>query len=108
MGAYYWSFLVRSFAYLDLVFVDTPLRDETLARELATLAEQTKEDNGVTAFIQIRIDRVRRFVAYLCDTDESEIDVAARQGGLYSEPLSMGVREQVENEIEDIKKRTGA
>src|SRR5262249_10630273 len=29
-GAYYWRYLVRSFAYVDLVLVDTPLADHTV------------------------------------------------------------------------------
>ena len=61
-GAYYWSFLVRSFAYLDLVLVDTPCSDDNLARELGRFSELRKEDYTLSRYMNYRIDRVELFL----------------------------------------------
>lgn len=107
-GAYYWSFLVRSFAYLDLVFVDTPVRDEQFAKTLAGLAECRKEDYALREFVRLRIERVRMFLDYLDKEDAREIEASSKQNGPYTEVLSAVVRAQVEKEIENIRGRTGA
>lgn len=106
-GSYYWSFLVRSFAYHDLVLVDTPIRDESLARELAQASEFRKEDYSLKDYTLIRIDRVRRFVEYLQTCEQEEMGIAAKQGGPYTQTLCDGVLTQLEFEIDKIKRKTG-
>jgi hypothetical protein len=44
-GAYYWKYLVGSFAYIDLMVVDTPVADEELARSLAAIADSRSFDD---------------------------------------------------------------
>src|SRR5262249_33589902 len=53
-GSYYWRYLVRSFAYIDLVFVDTPLSDFTIVRRLELAADKTD--------LPSRIERVETFL----------------------------------------------
>jgi len=102
-GAYYWTFLIRSFAYLDLVLVDTPLREENLAKDLASLAEKTKEELGTRDLIQIRISRVRKFLRYLIELESAELAISARQGGPYHASLGADINEQIEKEIAVLK-----
>ena len=45
-GMYYWRYLIRSFAYIDLVFVDTPISDNALARSLGRLAGSSDMRTG--------------------------------------------------------------
>ncbi|MFN7842031.1 MAG: hypothetical protein ACK5N9_09950 [Pirellula sp.] len=106
-GSYYWSFLVRSFAYHDLVLVDTPIRDEALARELAQASEFRKEDYSLKEYTLIRINRVRKFVDYIQACEQEEMGIAAKQGGPYTSSLCDGVLTQLELEIERIKRKTG-
>ena len=107
-GAYYWSFLVRSFAYLDLVLVDTPIKDHVLAKELATLSEKKKEDYALSTFLTFRIVRVRKFLEYLRQADELEIEHSSKQGGPYRERLSEVIINQIEKEIAVFRGKTGA
>lgn len=106
-GAYYWSFLIRSFAYHDLVLVDTPMRDEALARALAQSSEYRKEDYDLKEFMIIRISRVRQFLDYLTTCERAEMAIAAKQGGPYTELLSDGIQKQLGDEIDRIKRKTG-
>jgi hypothetical protein len=98
-GAYYWRYLVRSFAYLDLVFVDTPLSDRTVARRLADLGESNE--------IKGRLERVRIFLKFLEDSERAELTESSRRSGPYVDSLMQEVRIQIENEIKVIRKRLG-
>jgi hypothetical protein len=106
-GAYYWRFLVRSFAYLDLVYVDTPLADESLVKELAAVSEVTKDDLPLPELMKLRFDRVRKFLSYLGSFEVTESNQALRQGGIYGSLLSGKIREQIDKEIGEIAKRVG-
>jgi len=107
-GAYYWSFLVRSFAYIDLVLVDTPSTDEPLARELARLSELRKEDHSLANFTNFRIQRVESFLNYISGCDEVEIAESVRQSGPYQSLLSTEIKTQIAREIFEIRRRTRA
>jgi hypothetical protein len=107
-GAYYWSYLVRSFAYLDLIFVDTPIRDEALARELAKMAEATKESLGMREWIRLRIERLELFVGHLAAIEKEEMLLAAKKSGPYTTLLSSDIVNQIAREIDGIRIRTGA
>jgi hypothetical protein len=107
-GAYYWSYLVRSFAYLDLVLVDTPCSDEGLAKELAALSEKRKEDYQLPVLMGFRIARVQKFLEHLTVKDQAEIAESSKHGGPYRECLSAVIQQQIDKEIPEIKRRTGA
>ena len=98
-GAYYWRYLVRSFAYMDLVFVDTPIADAAVVRKLATMADLTD--------MTVRYERVRLFIDYLQRKEADEISISAERSGPFQEPLAKQIREQVEKEIRLISKKTG-
>ncbi len=98
-GAYYWRFLVRSFAYLDLVWVDTPINVKELAKNLAELADATD--------LRVRFRRVRMFLDFLKRQEEQECRDAVRRSGPYKTTMMPQIIGQVEKEIEEIstKKR---
>lgn len=98
-GLYYWKYLVRSFAYLDLVFVDTPLVERELAKSLAQLAQETDMPS--------RFERVRAFLDYLGRQEERELaDVQVREGP-YGAALIPQVRDQIERELLVISQKLG-
>jgi hypothetical protein len=98
-GAYYWRYLVRSFAYLDLVFVDTPCTNPGTADRLAEMAAQSD--------MSIRFERVRLFLEYLEACEKSEL-ARATPDGPYNSSLIPEIRDQIEKEIGIIKRKTGA
>ena len=98
-GAYYWRYLVRSFAYLDLVYVDTPLDDKRLAERLGDVAHIVD--------LSVRFDRVRSFLEYLQKCEADELIMAIRRDGAYRTPLVPEIRAQIEVQIEEIRLKTG-
>lgn len=99
-GAYYWRYLARSFAYLDLVFVDTPLNELALAKELASMAESTD--------LEVRFARVRKFLDWLSQVEAQELGATRAATGPYSRSLVVEIRDQIEKEIRVIARKTGA
>jgi hypothetical protein len=97
-GAYYWRFLMRSFAYLDLVFVDTAIADRAVARSLGEAADSTD--------LVIRYDRVRRFLRYLESSELHELRSARPGFDLYRHSLIRQICEDVNTEIENIERKT--
>lgn len=97
-GAYYWRFLIRSFAYLDLVYVDTAIADRAVARSLGEAAESTD--------LVIRYDRVRRFLRYLESSELEELRSARPGFDLYRHSLVRLIRQDVDAEIEKIERKT--
>jgi hypothetical protein len=100
-GMYYYKYLVRSFAYLDLVFVDTPISDKELAQRLARLA-QAPPDN-----YEARFERVLAFLDFLWTEDYHEILESVQRSGPYVEELIPTIREQVELEVALIRQKKG-
>lgn len=98
-GAYYWRYLIRSFAYVDLVFVDTPIADKGLASRLATMAELTD--------LTTRFERVRAFLSYLLQREAAELSRVAARVGAFQEALIPGILRQIEEEIRVICGKTG-
>lgn len=98
-GAYYWQYLVRSFAYLDLVFVDTPLSDQTVVHRLIYLADSTD--------LMVRFQRVRLFLDYLSRAEDCELHFVSKTEGPYSHGVVRTIRTQVEREISFIKRKNG-
>lgn len=97
-GAYYWRYLARSFAYVDLVYVDTPLADKTAIRHLSQMTD--KND------LNLRFERVRTFVDYLARKEADELKIVSERGGSLLEPLMSGIIGQLEAEIKVISKKT--
>ena len=98
-GAYYWRYLVRAFAYVDLVLVDTPIADMQLARRLAGLVGK--------ANMTVRFERVRSYLEYLERRENSELAVVAARVGPFQEALLPALRQKVEDEIEVISGKLG-
>lgn len=98
-GAYYWRYLVRAFSYVDLVFVDTPIADITLARRLASLAEMVD--------MTVRFERVRAFLSYLEQKERDEIAGSAARGGPFTDALVPQLCEQIEQEVALISEKLG-
>ncbi len=97
-GSYYLRYLVQAFAYVDLVWVDTPIADRDRAKELATLA--------ATSDLPLRFQRVRSFLDFLQEQESLELREVARRSGPYREALVPHIREQIEDEIAVIGKKT--
>lgn len=97
-GAYYWRYLVRSFAYIDLVYVDTPLGDHTVARRLALMADKSD--------MTVRFERVRAFFEYLARCEAQELAVVAERVGPFAEPLMPEINQRIESEIRVIARKT--
>jgi hypothetical protein len=100
-GMYYVKYLVQSFAYLDLVFVDTAIADKDLAVRLANLAQAPKGD------MQARFDRVRLFLDYLEADEAAELVITRGNAGPYIDALLPPIRAQIEDEISFISEKTG-
>jgi len=93
-GAYYWRYLVRVFAYVDLVYVDTAISDRSIARRLAELAP--------LADLPVRFERVRLFLNYLANKEQQELEEVAKRSGPYRQALIPEIRRQIEREIKQI------
>jgi hypothetical protein len=110
-GWYYLFYLVKSFAYLDLVLQDTPLNDEATAHCLTELMKQVDNlDEGGGSKIdrtQVRFSRVRQFLDYLAE-DETREDILyglSIKGDVWREPFMPELRKQIELEIAWIERR---
>jgi len=110
-GWYYLFYLVRSFAYLDLVLQDTPLNDESTASSLTDLMKQVDNlDEGGGSKIertQVRFDRVRQFLDYLAEEEAREDTLygLSIRGDVWREPFMPDLRAQIEREIAWIERR---
>jgi hypothetical protein len=96
-GAYYWRYLVRAFAYIDLVLVDTPLLDRGLAVELARLAPSKAMNK--------RFLRVEKFLAYLEAVEEEDLRQSVANAGPYRQPLMADIRTQIDREMKMIRRK---
>jgi hypothetical protein len=104
-GWYYSTYLVRSFAYLDLVLQDTPLDDSRVEEALRAYVQQVdnlsdREDQKFER-VEIRASRVRLFLRYLANEEERErkqFDLD-RQGGIWEEPFVPAIAAQIESEL---------
>jgi hypothetical protein len=96
-GAYYWKYLVRAFGYIDLVFVDTPVVDRTLARKLAELADSSD--------MIVRVQRVRAFLEYLARKEAEELAISAERAGPFQQSLLPDIRARIEAEIKVIGRK---
>lgn len=104
-GWYYSTFLVKSFAYLDLVLQDTPLDDSEVERSLRTLVTQvdnlTDRDDQKLERMHVRVARVRTFLRYLDGQEGREqqrFDLPTR-GGIWADRVVPSISVHIEREI---------
>jgi len=104
-GWYYSSYLVRSFAYLDLVLQDTPLDDpgveETLRGYVQEVDNLSDREDKKLERVEIRFSRVRLFLKYLLteeQREQKEFDLQKR-GGIWAEPFVPAIATQIESEL---------
>ena len=93
-GAYYWQYLIRAFAYVDLMLVDTPIADQALAERLGEMAEHTE--------MSVRFSRVNAFLDFLAAKEAAELAVAAERVGPFQEPILPDLKKQVRTEMTKI------
>ncbi len=110
-GWYYSFYLVRSFAYLDLVLQDTPLNDsrieETLRGYVQEVDNLSDRDDQKIERLEVRSSRVRLFLKYMSTEEEREqkqFDLDQR-GGIWAEPFIPAITKQIENELSWILRR---
>jgi hypothetical protein len=110
-GWYFSTFLVRSFAFLDLVMQDTPLNDPLVESKLRSYVQQVdnlsdREDQKLER-MQVRFNRVRTFLDYL-DGEESREQKQfelPKRGGIWADAFVPSIKEKVEPQIAWIKRR---
>jgi hypothetical protein len=100
-GEYYWKYLVRSFAYLDLIYLDTPLIERETAKHLCKLTTDFERD----ANFELRFSRVLFFLDYLKRMEEAELTRFSKIETPFSVSHIKGIIDQINNEIEYIKKK---
>ena len=64
-GSYYLQDLINRFPYLDLVWVDTPIADIDLVKQLRLMIEQTD--------LSVRFKRTEAFLSYLIEMEDKEM-----------------------------------
>ena len=110
-GWYYIKFLVRAFAYLDLVFQDTPIDDLDVNKKLSQLIIDVDEMSETQEFMsernELRFERVEMFLSYLAKEEQEERKQFSLD--LHTGPLGQefmpGIIAQYEKEREWIKER---
>jgi hypothetical protein len=110
-GWYYWRFLARAFAYLDLVLQDTPINDSGTERDLRqsvhdvdNLSDREEEKLRRT---QVRFERVELFLRYLSSEEDEErrlFDLSRHQS-VIAEAVMPTINEQFHHERAWIVKR---
>jgi hypothetical protein len=75
-GWFYFKFLVRAFAYLDLVFQDTPIDDRDAVNKLKQLIidvdEIAEKQEFMSERMELRFERVEIFLSYLLKQEQKE------------------------------------
>lgn len=110
-GWYYFKYLVRSFAYLDLVFQDTPFDDEAIARKLrdsiVDLDRYADTQDTLSYRMHIRFGRVEQFLSYLLAEENKEYDIYSLSlvSGMLNQKMMPSIVEQYEKEKQWIQKR---
>jgi hypothetical protein len=105
-GWYYQRYLVSSFPYLDLVLQDTPLNSAALEANLRdamwSVDNLSDRDDLKIERMQVRFDRVNRFLEYLSYEEEKEREAfrLSRSRGVLGEeivpPIKLAYQRQKE------------
>lgn len=98
-GEYYWKYLVRSFAYLDLVYLDTPLTDKDTSRQLVKLSNGWMLDN--------RFERVKLFLDFLSNSESREQHQIQKSDSPFATPVMPDIIQQINSEIKLIQSKLG-
>lgn len=110
-GWYYYKYLVRAFAYLDLVFQDTPLNEPELAKKLKNLVIDVDEIADVQAFMpermELRFERVGAFLDYLLREERKEREKFSLSTltGIFNQELMPDIQNQYMRERRWIERR---
>lgn len=110
-GWYYYKYLVRSFAYLDLVFQDTPLNDPSIASKLKELIIEVDDiaetQEFMTERMELRYERVETFLKYLKKEEEQEYELYSLKNasGIFSYKFMNHIESQYRTERAWIDKR---
>jgi hypothetical protein len=110
-GWYYFKYLVRAFAYLDLVFQDTPIDDQDIIGKLKQLIidvdEIVEKQEFMLERMELRFERVEMFLSYLLKQEQKEqkkFSLNIHSGPLGQE-FMLDIITQYEKERDWIKKR---
>ena len=93
----FWRYLIRSFAYIVLVFVDTPISDNALARSLGRLAESSD--------MRDRFTRAKRFLEHLEAEEEGELLSSGKRSGPYRRAIATDLHREVRQEIRGVGRK---
>jgi len=110
-GWYYYKYLVRAFAYLDLVFHDTPIKSITLAHKLKQYIIDVDALSDIQENMQerisLRFERTNAFLDYLADEEEKEhsIFLLRTDMGILATKFMPGIISQFRKEQEWIGQR---
>ena len=110
-GWYYFKYLIRAFAYLDLVFQDTPIDDQNVARTLAKYILDVDDIPETQDFmderLSLRFERVGKFLDYLSKEEEKEREKFAlhKHKTIIGEEILPGLLKQFYSERAWIEKR---
>jgi hypothetical protein len=95
---------VRSFAYLDLVFQDTPFSDETLAKKMKDyiVALDSLPDTYEATMdkMVIRFERVDLYLQYLNDQEQTEFNIynLSQLSNIFGKAIMPAIIEQYQKE----------
>lgn len=110
-GWYYLSYLSNSFSYLDLIYVDTPLNDDTTFNLLVRLTRDVdnifEDEKSRRQKLELRFERVRSFLLYLSKEEKIEREEYKLEslGNVLGKEIMEPIIRNCEAEIESIKKR---
>jgi hypothetical protein len=110
-GWYYLRYLVRSFAYLDLVLQDTPIDDihveKDLRQSVFDVDNLIDHEDRKLERVRTRFARVRTFLDYLTreeETERREFELDKYDSPI-GQPVVQEIREQFEKEEKWIERR---
>ena len=110
-GWYYLRYLVRSFAYLDLVLQDTPFDDvqveKNLRQSVFDVDNLIDHEDRKLERVRTRFARVRAFLDYLNkeeETERKEFELDKYKSPI-AQPVVQEIREQFEKEEKWIERR---
>jgi hypothetical protein len=110
-GWYYYKYLVRAFAYLDLVFQDTPLNDPSVAKKLKDLIVEVEgiaeTQEFMTERMELRYERVETFINYLLKEEQKEHEIfsLAITSGIFNQKFMPDIQSQYMTERTWVEKR---
>lgn len=108
-GWYYLTFLSKSFSYLDLIYVDTPLNSEDVCLQLLKLTRDVDSlpDEDRRQKLESRFERTRLFLNYLLIEERAERELFGldKIGGGIGKTIIDPIISKCEEEIESIKRR---